>query len=81
MTGIPAPASSFQIGASRGLPIASSGRLARAALWCVRKTRQGPLIGIDCPNEDHDPVVRFDVGRMRWRPAEQLNAYEPRERG
>jgi hypothetical protein len=36
----------------------------------TRKARQAALIGIDCPNEDHGPVVRFDVGRMCWRPPE-----------
>ena len=28
---------------------------------------------MDCPNEDHGPVVRFHVSRMRWRPADPPN--------
>jgi hypothetical protein len=30
-------------------------------------------MGIGCPNEDHGSVVRFDVGRMRWRPAQSAD--------
>jgi hypothetical protein len=28
---------------------------------------------IDCPNEDDRPAIGFDVGRMRWRPADSPN--------
>jgi hypothetical protein len=31
------------------------------------------LIGIDCLNEDHGPVARLDVGRMRWRPVQSAD--------
>jgi hypothetical protein len=39
----------------------------------VRKTRQGRLIGIECPNEDDRAAIGFHVGRMRWRPADPPN--------
>jgi hypothetical protein len=54
-----------------GIPVAQHG--VSPPSWCPRKARQGPLIGIGCPNEDHGPAVCFHVGRMRWRSAESAD--------
>jgi hypothetical protein len=40
---------------------------------CPRQTRQQDGIGIDCPNEDHDPAICCHVDRMRWRPAQSAD--------
>jgi hypothetical protein len=48
-------------------------RAVQSRCFGSRKTRQAGRIGIDWPNEDHGPVVRFDVGRVRWRSVQSTN--------
>jgi hypothetical protein len=53
----------------------SSSRACRPRTMSARhdKDPERTVIGIDCPNEDHGPFDRVDVGRMRWRPADSPN--------
>jgi hypothetical protein len=39
----------------------------------IRRSRKGDGIGIDCQNEDHGPAIRFHIGMMRWRSAENTD--------